>query len=67
MGPRISVYRKGDEVYLTLAGNVDSSSSRQILRTMRQMIMTSLKCTVPNAPVAFTLKTRGKVNLRKPD
>jgi hypothetical protein len=67
MGPRISVYRKGDEVYLTLVGDFDNTSSRQILHTMRQLMLTSLKCTAPNAPVAFTLKTRGKVNLKKPD
>jgi hypothetical protein len=65
MGPTISVYRKGDDVYLTLVGDFDNTSSQQILHTLRKLVLTSLKCAAPDSPVAFTFKTHGKVNFKK--
>jgi hypothetical protein len=64
MGPTISVYRKGDEVYLTLAGDFDKTSSQHILHTLRRLVVTSLKCAAPDFPVAFTFKTHSKVNIK---
>jgi hypothetical protein len=65
MEPTISVCRKGDEVYLTLEGNFYDASSQLMLQAMRRMVMTMLKCTAPESPVAYTFKTHGKVNLKK--
>jgi hypothetical protein len=63
MGPTISVCRKGSDVYLTLAGNFQTTSSQQMLQALRQLVMTMLKCTAPESPVAYSFKTHGKVNL----
>jgi hypothetical protein len=65
MGPTISVCRKGKDVYLTLAGNFQTTSSQQMLQALRQLVMTMLKCTAPESPVAYSFKTHGKVNLGK--
>jgi hypothetical protein len=61
MGSTISIHRKGDEVYLTLAGDFDQNSSLQVLHSLRNLVLTFLKCAAPDSPVDFTFKTRGKV------
>jgi hypothetical protein len=65
MEPTISVRRKGEDVYLTLEGDFETNSSQLTLQAMRQLVMTMLKCTVPESPVAYIFKTHGKVNLKK--
>jgi hypothetical protein len=62
MGPSISVCRKGDEVYLTLEGDFTSGSSLEMLQALKRLVVTSLKCAAPDSPVAYTFKTRGRVN-----
>jgi len=64
MGPTISVCRKGDEVYLTLEGDFHNSSSQLMLQALRKLMTTMLKCTAPESPVAYSFKTRCKVNLK---
>jgi len=65
MGPTVSVCRKGDDLYLTLEGDFNQTSSQQLLQTLKKLVATSLKCFAADSPVAFTFKTRGKVDLKK--
>jgi hypothetical protein len=65
MGPTVSVCRKGDDLYLTLEGDFNHTSSQQLLQALRKLVVTSLKCFAVDSPVAFTFKTRGKVDLKK--
>ena len=65
MGPTVSVCRKGDDLYLTLEGDFNHTSSQQLLQSLRKLMMTSLKCAAPDSPVAFSFKTHGKVERKK--
>jgi hypothetical protein len=65
MGPKVSVCRKGDDIFLSIEGDFTDESSQELLSTMRQLITTSLKCAAPGSRVSYSLKTRGKVNLEK--
>ncbi len=62
MEPTISVYRKGDDIYLTLEGILNVTSSQQLFQALRRVVMTSLKCAAPEAKVAFSFKTHSKVD-----
>jgi hypothetical protein len=65
MGPTVSVCRKGDDLYLTLEGAFNHTSSQQLLQSLRKLMMTTLKCVPPDSPVAFTFKTHSKVDCPK--
>jgi hypothetical protein len=65
MEPTISVYRKGEDVYLTLEGDFETTSSQMTLQAMRQLVMTMLKCRAPESSVAYTFKTHAKVNMKR--
>jgi hypothetical protein len=65
MGPRVSVRRKGENIYLTIEGEFNYESSRELLAVVKQLLMTSLKCATPDSPVTYCLKTRGHVDLEK--
>ena len=65
MGPTVSVCRKGDDLYLTLEGAFNQTSSQQLLQALRKLVLTSLKCVAADAPVAFTFKTHSKVDCKK--
>ena len=65
MGPMISVCRKGDNVYLTLEGSFNNNSFQQMFQALKNMVMSSLEFSPPDAKVAFTFKTHGKVSLEK--
>jgi hypothetical protein len=65
MKPTVSVCRKGDDLYLTLEGNFNHISSQQLLQALRKLVGTSLKCFDADSPVAFSFKTRGKVDHKK--
>jgi hypothetical protein len=65
MGPKVSVRRKGENIYLTIEGEFNNESSRELLAVVQQLLMTSLKCVTPGSPVTYCLKTRGKVDLEK--
>jgi len=65
MGQTVSVCRKGDDLFLTLEGDFNHTSSQQLLQTLKKLVATSLKCFAADSPVAFTFKTRGKVDLKK--
>jgi hypothetical protein len=65
MAPRISVCRKGDDIFLTIEGGFTDESFQELLLAVRQLLMTSLKCATPGSQVTFSLKTRGKVDLEK--
>jgi hypothetical protein len=65
MRPTVSVCRKGENLYLTLEGDLNQISSQQLLEALRKLVTTSLKCFTPDSPVAFTFKTQGKVDHKK--
>jgi len=65
MAPRISVCRKGEDIFLTIEGGFTDESFQELLLVVRQLLMTSLKCATPGSQVTFSLKTRGKVDLEK--
>jgi hypothetical protein len=65
MTPRISVCRKGDDIFLTIEGGFTDESFQELLLAVRQLLLTSLKCATPGSQVTFSLKTRGKVDLEK--
>jgi hypothetical protein len=65
MAPRISVCRKGDDIFLTIEGGFTDESFQELLLAVRQLLLTSLKCATPGSQVTFCLKTRGKVDLDK--
>jgi hypothetical protein len=64
MGPRITVCRKGDEIYLTLKGDLTVDSSPQLLGAFRNLLMMSLQYTTAGSRVIVSLKTRGKIDLK---
>jgi hypothetical protein len=65
MRPTVSVCRKGENLYLTLEGDLNEISSQQLLEALRKLVSTSLKCFTADSPVAFTFKTHGKVDHSK--
>jgi hypothetical protein len=65
MGPRIAVYRKGENLFLSLEGEFNHKSFQEMLSVVRQMLMTLLKCAAPGSQVTYSFKTRGKVDLEK--
>jgi hypothetical protein len=65
MKPTVSVCRKGENLYLTLEGDLNQISSQQLLEALRKLVTTSLKCFTADSPVAFTFKTHGKVDHKK--
>jgi hypothetical protein len=65
MKPTVSVCRKGENLYLTLEGDLDQISSQQLLEALRKLVMTSRKCFPVDSPVVFTFKTHGKVDINK--
>jgi len=65
MRPTVSVCRKGDNLYLTLAGEFNQISSQQLFQALRKLVMTSQRCFSADFPVAFIFKTHGKVDLKK--
>ena len=65
MVPKISVCRKGNDIFLTIEGGFTDESFQELLSAVRQLLLTSLKCATPGSQVTFSLKTRGKVDLEK--
>ena len=65
MAPRISVCRKGDDIFLTVKGGFTNESFQELLLMVRQLLWTSLKCAAPGSQVTYNLKTQGKVDLKK--
>jgi hypothetical protein len=65
MAPRISVCRKGEDIFLTIEGGFTGESLQELLLAVRKLLLTSLKCATPGSQVTFCLKTRGKVDLDK--
>jgi hypothetical protein len=65
MGPKVSVRRKGSDIFLAIEGEFDHTSSQELLSIMRQLLLTSLKCATPGSKLTYSFKTRGQVNLEK--
>jgi hypothetical protein len=67
VGTKISVRRKGDQVYLKLMGDFSLHSSEELLHAVRQMVLASLKFSSPGCKVSCTFKTQAKVSFgRRP-
>jgi hypothetical protein len=65
MAPRISVRRKGDNIFLSIEGVFNCDSFQELLSVVRQLLMTSLKCATPGSQLTYCLKTRGEVDFDK--
>ncbi len=65
MGPKVSVHRKSDDIFLSIEGEFDRESSQELLSIIRQVLLTSLKCTAPGSKLTYSLKIRGKINPEK--
>jgi hypothetical protein len=65
MAPRISVCRKGEDIFLTIKGDFNHESFLELLSVVRQLLMMSSKCAAPGSQVTYSFKTRGKVDLDK--
>lgn len=63
--PQISICRKRENLYLKLKGDVNWTSSEEILRAMKRLVATSLQISSPNTRVLFTLRTHAKVEPRR--
>ncbi len=64
-GPKISVCRKGDKVYLKLMGDISINSSEELLHAVKKMVQASLKFSTPGSKVSCTFKTQARVNFGK--
>jgi hypothetical protein len=62
MGTKISVCRKGDNVYLKLRGDICLHSSEELLHAVKKMVLASLKFSSPGSKVSCTFKTQAKVS-----
>jgi hypothetical protein len=62
MGPKISVRRKGDNVYLKLMGDLSLNSSEELLHAVKKIMLASLRFSSPGTKVCCTFKTQAKVN-----
>jgi hypothetical protein len=65
MAPRISVRRKGDNIFLTIEGCCNCDSLKELLSVVRQLLMKSLKFTPPGSQITYCFKTSGKVDGEK--
>jgi hypothetical protein len=65
MGSTISVNRKGNDLFLTLEGDFNDSSCHELIGALKKVVTTLLKCSAPTSQVAYTFRTRSKVNLKK--
>jgi hypothetical protein len=65
MGPRVSVCRKGENIFLTIEGDINFDSSQELLAVVRQLMNTLMKCAAPETRMNYRLKTRATVDLDK--
>jgi hypothetical protein len=65
MGSTISVNRKGADLFFTLEGNFNDNSCQELVDSLTNAVMTLLKCTAPASQVAYTFKTRSKVDIKE--
>jgi hypothetical protein len=65
MAPRISVRRKGDNIFLTIEGCCNCDSLKELLSVVRQLLMKSLKFIPPGSQITYCFKTSGKVDCEK--
>jgi hypothetical protein len=65
MGPRVSVCRKGKDIFLTIKGEINFESSLELLAVVRQLLNTLRKCAAPEDRVSYCLKTRATIDLEK--
>jgi hypothetical protein len=50
---------------MTIEGEFNHESSRNLLAVVQKLLLTSLKCATPGSHLTFCLKTRGKVDPEK--
>jgi|WetSurSiteA1Bulk_404760.scaffolds.fasta_scaffold71114_2 hypothetical protein len=61
MEPKISVRRKGDVVYLKLAGQFSDATAHDLLQAMTRMVLSQLRYALPDSQVSFTFMTNAQV------
>ena len=65
MEPMILVSRKGENIFLTIKGEINSKSTGELLVAVRKLLITSLKCAAPGTRVTYCVKTRAILDLGK--
>jgi hypothetical protein len=65
MGPRVSLCRKGENIFLTIEGEISNESMEELFVVVRQLLLTSLKCIAPGSRVTYSLKTRSTLDLKR--
>ncbi len=63
MAPEISVRRKGNSVYLKLAGRFSHATALELLESVVRLVLSQLAYALPDSQVSFTLKTHARVGL----
>ena len=57
MQPQLSICRKRENLYLKLTGNLNETSSEEILQAVKRLVSTSLQFSSPEVQVVFTFQT----------
>ena len=60
MQPQLSICRKRENLYLKLTGNLNETSSEEILHAVKRLVLTSLQFSSPEAEVVFTFQTHAR-------
>jgi hypothetical protein len=64
MAPELSICRKRDNLYIKLSGDLNQTSSEEILSAVKKLVSTALRIASPEDTVAFTFQTHAKVAAR---
>ena len=65
VSPKISICRKGDNIYLKLMGNFNPATAHQILHAVEKVLTASLKFASPGSKVFYTFRAHSRVSLGK--
>ncbi|MCL4503982.1 MAG: hypothetical protein M1438_19325 [Deltaproteobacteria bacterium] len=65
MKPQLSICRKRENLYLKLTGNLNETSSEEILHAVKKLVHTCLQFSSPEAQVVFTFQTHAIVGSSK--
>jgi hypothetical protein len=61
MQPQLTICRKRENLYLKFTGNLNETSSEEILHAVKRLVHTSLQFSAPEAQVVFTFQTHAIV------
>ena len=60
MQPQLSICRKRENLYLKLTGNLNETSSEEILQAVKRLVLASLQFSSPEGEVVFTFQTHAR-------